>query len=256
MNQQKPKTVLITGAAKRIGRGLAESLARDDWNVAVHYNGSREAAETLAHDLTQLGVLAATFAADLSEVSDTEELLPAASDALGPISALINNASLFEEENWDDVTPESWSRHLNINLHAPFILSQGFARALPTELSGSIINIIDQRVFNLTPNFMSYTVSKSGLWTLTRTLALALAPLIRVNGVGPGPTLANSRQTQDSFEQQAQATPLARTVDVEDIASAVRYLLSAKAVTGQMVAVDSGEHLGWAQPLEGQTYDG
>lgn len=256
MANQDKKTVLITGGAKRIGRGLTEILAADGWTVAIHYHGSSEEAETLAHAIEDQGGVAAPLAADLNKIDQTDSLIRAATQKLGPVSALINNASIFEEESWDAVTPESWSRHIGINLHAPFLLSQGFAKALPEEMKGSIINIIDQRVFNLTPNFLSYTVSKSGLWTLTQTLAMALAPRIRVNGVGPGPTLPNTRQTEDLFQKQAQATPLARQVDVRDISDAVRYLLTAKAVTGQMIAVDSGEHLGWAQAVEGHSFDG
>lgn len=250
------KTVLITGGAKRIGRGITESLAEDGWTVAIHYHGSKNDAENLARSIRDRGGVAEAFAADLNKTEDTQHLIPAVNTELGPVSALINNASIFEEESWDDVTPESWSQHLDVNLRAPFLLSQAFALALPEDTEGAIINIIDQRVYNLTPNFISYTVSKSGLWTLTRTLAMALAPHVRVNGVGPGPTLANTRQTEESFQNQARATPLERKVDVQDISDAVRYLLKAKAVTGQMIAVDSGEHLGWAQPIEGQSFDG
>lgn len=250
------KTVLITGGAKRIGRGLTERLAQEGWAVAIHCHTSDEDAEGLAHSIREQGGIAEIFTADLNNTENTERLVPAVAQALGPITALINNASIFEEESWNDVTAESWSKHLNINLHAPFLLSQTFARELPEDTEGAIINIIDQRVLNLTPNFLSYTVSKSGLWALTRTMAMALAPRIRVNGVGPGPTLPNARQTEQSFQNQAQATPLGRKVDVKDIADAVSYLLSAKAVTGQMISVDSGEHLGWAQPIEGQTFDG
>lgn len=256
MSISNSKTALVTGGAKRIGRGITERLAEEGWAVAIHYYGSDDPAEKLAESIRDRGGVAKTFAADLSRTEDTQRLIPAVNEELGPVSALINNASIFEEENWRDVTPESWSQHLSINLHAPFLLSQAFAIALPADVEGSIINIIDQRVLNLTPNFLSYTVSKSGLWTLTRTLAMALAPRIRVNGVGPGPTLANTRQTEESFQKQALSTPLERKVDVQDISDAVRYLLNSKAVTGQMIAVDSGEHLGWAQPIEGQSIDG
>ncbi|MEQ8734640.1 MAG: SDR family oxidoreductase [Rhodospirillaceae bacterium] len=256
MVQETHKTILITGGAKRIGRALSEALAEDGWNIAIHYFGSSESAEILAHTLQQHGCQVATLYADLSDEDETRKLVASATDALGPLGALVNNASIFEEEQWDEVTSYSWARHLNVNLHAPFILSQDFARALPCESHGIITNIIDQRVFNLTPNFFSYTISKSGLWAMTQTLALALAPRIRVNGVGPGPTLANEHQTEETFMAQARATPLQRKVDVEDIANAVKYLLGASAVTGQMIAVDSGEHLGWAQPVEGRHKDG
>lgn len=256
MTVSTPKTVLITGGAKRIGRALTESLTDAGWSVGIHYYGSSDAATTLAQSVKNAGGQAAIFSADLSNTDEATALIPAVTKTLGPLNALINNASIFEEESWNDVTPASWQQHLNVNLHAPFILSQAFAQMLPTELEGAIINIIDQRVFNLTPDFLSYTVSKSGLWTLTQTLALALAPRIRVNGIGPGPTLPNERQTEETFLSQAAATPLKRKVELDDITTAVKYLLDARAVTGQMIAVDSGEHLGWAQPLEGRSFNG
>lgn len=253
---QEHKAALVTGGTKRIGREIVERLAREGWTVAIHCRKSDDESESVAQLIKDQGGTAEVFACDLNNVDNVERLLPNVVEAFGPVSALVNNASIFEEEGWDDVTLKSWSKHLTINLQAPFILSQSFARTLPEEAAGVIVNIVDQRVFNLTPNFLSYTVSKSGLWTLTRTLAMAMAPRIRVNAVGPGPTLPNARQTEESFLQQAQATPLKRKVDVKEIADAVNYLLSAKSVTGQMIAVDSGEHLGWAQPLEGQTFDG
>lgn len=256
MTQAMPKTVLITGGAKRIGKALTESLANAGWTTAIHYFGSSDEAEALAKSITSSNGKAAIFSADLSNADETANLIPTVANTLGPIGALINNASVFEEESWDDVTPESWTQHLGINLHAPFVLSQAFARALPSDAEGAIINIIDQRVFNLTPDFMSYTVSKSGLWTLTQTLAMALAPRIRVNGVGPGPTLPNERQTDKVFQRQVSATPLQRKVDLSDITAAVAYLLTARSVTGEMIAVDSGEHLGWTQPVEGQSFNG
>ena len=250
------KTALITGGAKRIGRAITESLATDCWAVAIHYFGSSDEASTIAQSINHAGGRAAIFAADLSNPNETAGLIQTASEILGPIGALINNASLFEAENWNDVTIESWTQHLSINLQAPFLLSQAFARALPESTEGAIVNVIDQRVFNLTPDYISYTISKTGLWTLTRTLALALAPRIRVNGVGPWPTLPNARQSQETFLKQAEATPLKRKVELSEITSAVKYLLAAQAVTGQMIAVDSGEHLGWAQPVEGHTHHG
>lgn len=256
MTAPASKTVLITGGAKRIGRALTESLAESGWAIAIHYFGSNTEATDLAHSIEEHGGRAAVFSADLSNSAETEDLLPAVTAALGPVTALINNASVFEEENWDQTTTSSWQKHLSVNLHAPFILSQAFAHALPDSAEGAIVNVIDQRVFNLTPNFLSYTVSKSGLWTLTQTLALALAPRIRVNGIGPGPTLPNERQSEEVFLEQAAATPLKRKVELDDISAAVKYLLDARAVTGQMIAVDSGEHLGWAQPVEGQTFNG
>ena len=256
MTQTMPKTVLITGGAKRIGKAITESLAAEGWTIAIHYFGSSDEATALANSITEANGNAAIFSADLSDPSEAADLIPTVAAALGPIGALINNASVFEEEGWDDVTPESWARHLGVNLHAPFLLSQAFARALPDDAEGTIVNVIDQRVFNLTPEFMSYTVSKSGLWTLTQTLAMALAPRIRVNGIGPGPTLPNERQTDEGFKRQAAATPLQRKVELGDITAAVTYLLTARTVTGEMIAIDSGEHLGWTQPIEGQSFNG
>lgn len=256
MTTDMPKTVLITGGAKRIGKAITESLSADGWAVAIHYFGSGKKAKSLAKSITDANGKAAVFSADLNDPDETVRLMSQVVDSMGPLGALINNASIFEEEGWDDVTPDSWAQHLEINLHAPFVLSQAFARALPDELEGAIVNIIDQRVFNLSPEFMSYTVSKTGLWTLTQTLAMALAPRIRVNGVGPGPTLPNERQTEETFQLQVSSTPLQRQVEPDDIAAAVKYLLTARSVTGEMITVDSGEHLGWTQSKERQSLNG
>jgi NAD(P)-dependent dehydrogenase (short-subunit alcohol dehydrogenase family) len=256
MTESSRKAALVTGGAHRIGKSLCLALAREGWAVAIHYGSSADSAEALAREITQRGGKAASVSADLSSEDETLAAFDKAQQTIGPLSLIVNNASIFEKENWDDVTAESWTRHLNINLRAPYILSQALARELPVPQTGNIINIIDQRVWNLTPHFVSYTVSKAGLWTLTQTLALALAPRIRVNGIGPGPTLPNPRQDADAFKRQAEATPLERAVNPDEIAAAMCYLLSAPGVTGQMIAVDSGEHLGWAQPKQGQTFDG
>lgn len=241
-------TVLITGAAKRIGRCVALSLAADGWAVAVHYGGSQaEAAETVAA-IEAAGGRAAAFQADLQREAEVAALLPKAADSLGPITALVNNASLFENDTVDSASRESWDRHMEINLRAPFVLTQALARQVPDAAAGCVINVIDQRVWSLTPFFMSYTVAKSGLWTLTQTLALALAPRIRVNAIGPGPILPSSRQSDEQFERQWRQTPLQRRTAPEEIAAAVRFILDAPAMTGQMIALDGGQHLGWAHP--------
>jgi NAD(P)-dependent dehydrogenase (short-subunit alcohol dehydrogenase family) len=242
------KTALITGGSHRIGGHITSALADAGWSVAIHYHGSAEEAEGLAHSIVAQGGEAITVGADLSDAGLACKLISDASQATGPIGALINNASLFEAENWEAVTPGSWAAHMDVNLRAPFFLSQAFAKELPETSHGSIINIIDQRIWNLTPDFMSYTISKSGLWTLTKTLALALAPRIRVNGIGPGPTLASKRQDEMAFKLQSESTPLGHGATPGDIADAVLYLLGATSVTGQMIAVDSGEHLGWVKP--------
>ncbi len=242
---QQPKNALVTGGSRRIGRAIIEALAADGFGVCIHYNTSGEEAAALAAEINAQGGRAVTIGADLMDEAATAELIARAGDALGPLDLLINNASVFERDEAASVTRESWDRHMEVNLRAPFVLIQGFAAALPAGLEGGVINILDQRVRHLSPHFTSYTLSKAGLWTLTRTLALALAPRIRVNGIGPGPVLPSPRQTEADFQRQAGATPLGRAVDPMDIAEAVRYLVGARSVTGQMIAADSGQHLQW-----------
>lgn len=242
---------LVTGGAARIGRAIALRLAAEGLAVAVHYRSSGDAAAALVDEITSIGGLASSFAADLSVEPETTALEAAVRGKLGPVTCLVNNASVFERDEVDSVSRDSWDLHLETNLRAPFVLSQAMAAALPDGAEGCIINLLDQRVWNLTPHFVSYTVSKSALWTLTRTLALALAPRIRVNGIGPGPALPSRRQSDEQFAAQAAAQPLGRGTTPDEIADAAAYLLNAPAVTGQMLALDGGQHLGWAQP--GQT---
>jgi NAD(P)-dependent dehydrogenase (short-subunit alcohol dehydrogenase family) len=244
-------TALITGASKRIGKAIVESLAGAGYDIAVHYHRSREAAEALVESLTRDGLRARAFAADLATESEVLALWHAARDALAPITLLVNNASLFERDEALDATRASWDAHLETNLRAPFVLSQAFARDLPADATGAIVNLLDQRVWNLTPHFTSYTLSKAGLWTLTQTLALALAPRIRVNAVGPGPTLPSPRQSREQFERQCESVPLGRGTTPEEVAAAVRFLAEAPSITGQMLALDGGEHLAWAQARKG-----
>ena len=196
---------------------------------------------------------AAPLRADFAREDEVPRLLPAAAAALGgPIGVLVNNASVFERDAWDDATRESWDQHLEPNLRAPFALIQAFARALPPKAEGAVVNLLDQRVWSLTPHFVSYTVSKAALWTLTRTMALALAPRgIRVNGVGPGPAMRSARQTEQQFAHQAASTPLGRGTSPEEIARAVIAILALPAMTGQMVALDGGQHLQWS-PARGE----
>ncbi len=243
-----PKAALVTGGARRIGRALVLALAAEGFAVAVHYGRSREEAERLAGAICKKGGKAAALAADLTEEEAVGSLLPRAEEALGPIGCLINNASYFGEDTALTVTRESWEAHLKINLRAPFLLIQHFARRLPAGCGGLVVNLLDERVWNLTPYFVSYTLSKAGLWTLTQTMALALAPRIRVNGIGPGPTLPSPRQGAREFARQSRATPLKRGTSPGEIAAALKYILSAPAMTGQMIALDGGQHLGWAQP--------
>jgi NAD(P)-dependent dehydrogenase (short-subunit alcohol dehydrogenase family) len=243
-----PRAVLVTGAARRIGRGIALDFARQGWAVAVHYNTSADDAAAVVREIEQGGGRAIALAADLAREAETQALLPRASEALGPIGCLVNNASTFESDTAATATRESWDQHLEPNLRAPFVLSQAFARALPADAGGAIINMLDQRVWNLTPYFMSYTISKAALWTLTQTLALALAPRIRVNGIGPGPAMPSAHQTDAEFTRQFNMMPLGRGTSPEEICTAVRFILAAPSMTGQMIALDGGQHLAWSQP--------
>ncbi len=242
------KTVLVTGAAKRLGRAIALDLAGAGWNVAVHYFGSKPDAEATAAELRKLGVRAEIFAADFTQEAQTAQLIGWVAEKLGPLTALINSASLFENDDWQSATRQSWDDHMETNLRAPLKLSQDFACQLPQGEHGAIVNIIDQRVLKPTPQFLSYSLSKAGLYWLTTTLAQGMAPRIRVNAVGPGPTLRNARQSQEDFDRQREAAVLKRGSDPADICAAVRYLLDAPAVTGQMIAVDGGQHLIWQTP--------
>jgi len=250
-----PRTALVTGAGKRLGRAIALALAQAGHAVAVHYGDSAADADRLVADITASGGRAAAFSADLAKEDEVAGLIDRAAKALGPLDVLVNNASVFERDEALDATRAGWDRHMEINLRAPFVLAQDFARQLPTGVVGNIVNILDQRVENLTPHFISYTLSKSGLWTLTRTLALALAPDIRVNAVGPGPVLPSPRQSQAQFDAQAQSTPLGRPVAPEEVAAAVVFLLAAPSVTGQMIAVDGGQHLNWSPVTPGGADD-
>ncbi|MFO1129697.1 MAG: SDR family oxidoreductase [Rhodospirillales bacterium] len=241
--------VLVTGAARRIGRAIALDLAAHGWAVAVHHNGSAAAAADVVEAIVDAGGRAVALACDLASDLETESLIDAATLALGPLTGLVNNASVFEYDAVGAVTRAGWEAHQQVNLWAPLLLTQGFARALPEGVQGGVVNLIDQRVWNLTPHFISYTVSKAGLWTLTRTLAMALAPQIRVNAVGPGPVQPSRRQSEEHFRRQWGSVPLARPVQPEEIAAAVRFLLEAPSITGQMIAVDGGQHLGQAHRL-------
>ncbi len=239
---------LVTGAARRIGRVVARDLAAAGWPVAVHYHRSREDADSLVAEIVAAGGRAVALAADLAREAEVDALVPRAVAALGPLACLVNNASEFVMDKIDTVTRASWDVHIETNLRAPLVLSQAFARQLPAGSEGNIINLLDQRVLSLTPYFLSYTVAKAGLWTLTQTMALGLAPRIRVNGIGPGPTLPSPRQTEAQFAAQCAAMPLGRGTTPEEIAAAVRFILAAPSLTGQIIALDGGQHLGWAVP--------
>jgi NAD(P)-dependent dehydrogenase (short-subunit alcohol dehydrogenase family) len=239
------KNVLVTGAAKRLGRAIALDLAAAGWNVAIHYHGSADDAEGAAVEARARGVKTATLKSDLSQEDQTATLVARAATAIGPLTALINSASLFENDDWQSASRQSWDDHIETNLRAPLVLSQAFGKQLPDGEQGNIINIVDQRVLKPTPQFLSYSLSKAGLYWLTTTLAQGMGPRIRVNAVGPGPTIRNARQSEDDFARQREATILKRGAEPADICAAIRYLLDAPAVTGQMLAVDGGQHLIW-----------
>lgn len=237
---------LVTGAAKRIGRGIALDLIEHDWAVAIHCNTSDVDARALVADITAAGGKACVVTADLADEAQTETVIDRASAELGPITCLVNNASVFEYDTPMSATRESWDRHMEINLRAPFTLTQAFVRQLPENAEGNVINIIDQRVWNPTPQFTSYTLSKAGLWALTKTLAQGLAPRVRVNAIGPGPTERNIHQTAEAFEDEWSSVLLGRKVEIGEICDAVRFILGAGSMTGQMIALDSGQHLRWS----------
>ena len=239
---------LITGAGRRIGRALALAVAGAGYDVALHCHTSCTEAESVAAEIEALGRKAAVLMADLADEGETRGLVGAARQALGPVTLLINNASVFEDDRIETLASETWRSHMEVNLHAPLLLSQGLAAELPEGRAGLIINILDQRVWNPNPQFFSYSLSKAALWMATRTMAQGLAPRIRVNGIGPGPTLPSIYQTQEMFDAEAEHTPLQRRATPADITAAALYLIDAPSVTGQMIAVDGGQHLAWLTP--------
>jgi len=246
MNEGKEsKSVLVTGAGRRIGRAIAVDLAAQGWTVCVHYNSSEADAKAVVDEISGNGGKAAAVRADLADEDETQGLIAQAVDKAGPLECLVNNASVFMEDSPKTATKESWDAHMQVNLRAPFQLTQAFAEQIPEDGHGNVINLIDQRVWNVTPFFTSYTVSKVALWGLTQNLALALAPSIRVNAIGPGPTLPSVHQTDEQFHRQWSSLPLSRPVDPEEICQAVRFLLDAPSITGQMIVLDGGQHLGW-----------
>ena len=231
----------------RVGRSIALDLAASGRAVAVHYNTSGDAAAEVVERITENGGKAAAVQANLMDDEAARALISRAVEGIGPLTSLINNASVFEDDTAETVSRDLWDAHMQVNLRAPFVLSQAFAEQVPRNIEGNIINLIDQRVLNLTPHFTSYTLSKAALWTMTQTLALALAPRVRVNAIGPGPTLPSPRQTQEQFIRQWAALPLGRPAEPEEIAETVRFILDVPAMTGQMIALDGGQHLGWRQ---------
>ncbi len=241
-----PRVALVTGAGQRLGRAIAEGLADAGFSIAVHCHASTDAAEAVASHVRALGRRACVLRADLRHEPDVLRLLPDAAAALGPVGVLVNNASTFERDEWDDATRESWDRHMEPNLRAPFVLMQALARGLPAAAEGVVLNLLDQRVWSPTPHFVSYTVSKAALWSLTQQMALALAPRIRVNAIGPGPALPSPRQSQAQFDRQCASVPLGHGTGPVEVAAAALALLRLPSVTGQMLALDGGQHLQWS----------
>lgn len=252
------KRALVTAGARRLGRAMALELARRGLDVAIHYATSRDEAEGVAAEARALGVRAVALPADLLDLDQTETLVPAAAAALGgPLDVLVNNASIFEYDTIRTATRDSWDRHIGSNLRAPFILTQAFAAQAPDVLtdaageplaSALVVNMVDQRVRKPTPEFMTYSLAKMGLWALTQSAAQALAPQIRVNAIGPGPTMQGARQSPAHFAAQRAATILNRGANPADICAALGYFLDAPAVTGQLLCIDGGQHLGWRTP--------
>ena len=251
------KRALVTGGAKRLGRAMALYLAGRGVDVAIHYHGSQSEAEATAETARAKGVRAEILQADLLDEGATADLVARAAQALdGPLDLLINNASIFEYDTLNSASRESWDRHFGSNLRAPFVLMQQFAAQAPKAETTNrepcaramVLNMLDQRVRKLTPEFMTYTLAKMGLWTLTQTGAQALAPDIRVNAIGPGPTLQGARQSSAHFTKQRAATILGRGANPDEICAALGYFMDAPAVTGQLLCVDGGQHLGWKTP--------
>ena len=238
---------LVTGAGRRLGQALALEAARAGYDVAVHHRGPAEEADETVAAARALGRRAIPVRADLSMESEVRALVGQAA-ALGPLTLLVNSASAFQDDRVGALARETWDLHLETNLRAPVVLAEAFAAALPADREGLVVNIVDQRVWRPNPQFFSYTLAKAGLWWATQTLAQALAPRIRVNAIGPGPTLPSVHQAPGEFEAEAAGVLLARRAVPDDIAAALRYLIDARSVTGQMIAVDGGQHLGWKTP--------
>ena len=239
--------IIITGGATRIGAAIAEKLSGPRKEIIIHFNKSKLKAENLKKKLSKKGTKVYLIKGDLSVEKDVNKIVKFSKSKLKYFDCLINNASLFENDKIENFTTDSWGKHLRTNLRTPALLSKEFAKNIRGK-NNNIINIIDQRVFKLTPYFFSYTISKTGLYTLTKTSAMSLAPNIRVNGIAPGPTIKNKRQSEKHFKRQYMATPLRRQVDVEQICNAVDFFIKNRSITGQVISVDSGQSLNWQTP--------
>jgi NAD(P)-dependent dehydrogenase (short-subunit alcohol dehydrogenase family) len=239
--------IIITGAATRMGAAIAKKLSGSGVKIVIHYNKSKTNAEKLQKELIRNKTKVFLIKGDLSKEKDLNKIIKFAKSKLGYFNCLINNASLFENDSLKNFTSKSWDEHLNVNLKAPAYLTKEFAKNTKGK-NNNIINIIDQRIFKLTPFFTSYTLSKTGLYTLTKTSAMSLAPNIRVNGIAPGPTIKNKRQSDKHFKKQYLATPLKQQVNIKDICSAVDFFIKNRSITGQVLAIDSGQNLNWQTP--------
>ena len=242
------KIALVTGGARRIGAAISRDLAAYGFKVAIHHNGSDEEAEALSSEIAAAGGQAFTVVADLTDVNETAGLIESVSGQAGAPCLLVNNASVFEEDAVTNLDDAVWDTHFDLHLKAPATLTSHLARNLPADDAGLVVNIIDQRIWKLTPRYFSYTLSKSALWTATQTMAQALAPRIRVNAIGPGPTLPNERQSDADFKHQVMSVPLQRGPSLAEFGATIRWLWETPSVTGQMVALDGGQHLAWKTP--------
>ena len=246
--QDRQKTALVTGGAKRIGRAIVEDLAAHGFAVAIHCNRSVEEASALAKDVVRKGGRATVIEADLLDLPAAESVIGRAADALGPVGLLVNSASIFEDDAAAAPDFDVWDGHFSIHLKAPALLTARLAETIADGQEGLVVNIIDQRVWRLTPHYFSYTLSKSALWTATRTLAQAFAPRLRVNAIGPGPTVPSSRQAQADFDAQVEGLIMKRGPAPGEFGTTIRYLWETRSITGQMIALDGGQHLAWQTP--------
>ncbi len=247
-SEMRQPVALVTGAARRIGRAIAADLAANGFALAIHANTSQDEAAAFAAEIRDAGGRAETVSGDLTDPDVAPDLVDRANRALGPVRLLINSASIFEPDEIGTLTGDLYERHMAIHTRAPIFMTQQMARALPPGESGLVVNIIDQRVWKLTPQFFSYTLSKAALWSATQTMAQGLAPHIRVNAIGPGPTLANTRQKPEDFAMQVAAVPLQRKAELEEFGRTIRFLWETPSITGQMIALDGGQHLAWETP--------
>ena len=243
-----PGVAIVTGGSKRIGKSIVKKLSFLGWKVIIHYNSNKNDALSLQKEIQKKGGAASIIKANLNSSKATEELISKSEKKFGKLTLLVNNASIFENDSVHSLTIDTWDIHNNVNTKAPLLLSQSFAKLLPKKEPGVFFNIIDQRVFSPRPDFISYSSSKNSLFWLTKVLAQALSPKIRVCAIGPGPTLKGARQTDNDFKNQSQSVPLGNGSSPEDISQAIEFILNASSFTGQMITLDGGEHLDWIKP--------